>query len=79
MTKSRGYSYDFVQDVMSADARLPGVRLGRYCIEHRISVREIAAELGVSRQTIYWWFIGKFQPKLEQRSQIEAVLARHTK
>lgn len=76
MSKSRGYSLDFAQQVGAADRRLPWVKLGLLCIEKRISIIDIAKELKVSRQTVYWWFTGKSRPRSVQIERIKEVLAR---
>lgn len=41
-----------------ADRRHLGVALGRKCIALNIPVTDIAEQLGVSRMTIYNWFVG---------------------
>ena len=74
MSKSRGYAYDFVQEVMAADPANLGVKFGQECIKHRVSVAEAAKMCGVSRTAAYWWFLGRFQPAAEHRNTIEELL-----
>jgi len=74
-TKSRGYSLDFAQAVQAADQRLIGVKLGALCISKRISVREVAARMRVTRQTVYWWFTGETVPQSEHATAIEKMIA----
>lgn len=75
--KSRGYSYDLVKAIQRADANAPGVRLGLVCVEKNIPVTEVAETIGVSRQTVYWWFTGVFYPKGPHLAKIRAMLAEH--
>lgn len=60
---SRGYTWRLVHANKKADGRHPGVKLGRFCIERDISVRDIAEQFGVSRMTIYKWFTGEWFPR----------------
>lgn len=56
---SYGYSARLIALNKKADSKLLGVRLGRVCIQQNIPVSTVAARLGVSRQTIYNWFMGE--------------------
>ena len=47
----------------AADHRRLGVALGRAAIELGVSVSAVATALGVSRQTVYNWFVGSYDPK----------------
>lgn len=71
---SYGYSVRLIQLNNEADDTLIGVRLGRVCIEHDISVLDVADALQVSRQTIYHWFSGTFLPKKETAARIRKYL-----
>jgi len=71
---SYGYSVRLIQLNNEADDTLIGVRLGRVCIQHDISVLDVANELRVSRQTIYHWFCGTFLPKKETVARIQKYL-----
>lgn len=72
---SHGYSLRFVALNRSADVELLGVRLGRKCIDSDVSVTAVAERLGVSRQTVYNWFIGEAHPRSSARQRIELFLA----
>lgn len=63
---SYGYSIRLVELNKEADRKLIGVRLGRRCIKIGVSVSEVASQLGVSRQTIYNWFVGVTTPRATQ-------------
>lgn len=65
-----GYSTGLVKKNKDADGKLLGVKLGRHCIKEGISVIDIARKLGVSRQTIYNWFIGKGNPTEDQMGKL---------
>jgi transcriptional regulator with XRE-family HTH domain len=68
---SYGYSIRLVKLNKEADRKLLGVRLGRQCIKLGIPVAEVARYLGVSRQTIYNWFMGATMPRATQSEAIK--------
>jgi DNA-binding XRE family transcriptional regulator len=71
---SYGYSVRLIKLNNEADNTLIGVRLGRVCIEHDISVLDVASALRVSRQTIYHWFGGTYLPKKETAARIQKYM-----
>jgi len=72
---ARGYDTNLVaQNALADDTKL-GVRLGRVCISKRIPVHHAASTLGVSRQTIYLWFRGAFEPSKEHTAQIRKFIS----
>lgn len=71
---SVGYSLRVIELNKGADPKLLGVRLGKVCIKKRISVNDVAQQLGVSRQTIYNWFTGLNRPRPASVSSVEAYL-----
>ena len=73
---SLGYSYRLVKANKAASSKLIGVRLGRYCIDKDISVKEIAEKFGVSRMTVYTWFTGAANPHKTTATEIEKLLAK---
>lgn len=60
---SLGYSTLLIRANGFANQQLLGVRLGRACIEGNYSVTRVAKHLGVSRQTVYNWFVGNYSPQ----------------
>jgi transcriptional regulator with XRE-family HTH domain len=70
-----GYTYRIRKLNRSADKKNIGVRLGRHCIDENISVTELVGLLGVSKQTIYNWFIGVHTPGPRQSSKIRELFA----
>lgn len=56
------------------DPANPAIKLGRLCVEKDIPVYEVAKALGVSRQTIYTWFTGRFYPRDAAMQRIEELL-----
>lgn len=52
-----GYSMRVVMALQNADSELPEIQFGRFCVRNNIPVDRIAAELGVSRMTVYNWFL----------------------
>lgn len=70
-----GYSRKLANSVENSSApHKLGVRLGKYCVEHEISVAEIAERFKVSRPTIYNWFNGIYDPHEDQAEEIENFL-----
>jgi DNA-binding XRE family transcriptional regulator len=76
---STGYSARIIQQNSKADRFRLGVRLGRACIKRDIPVSTVASSLGVSRQTIYNWFIGASDPQSLAVAVVKQFLASLTK
>lgn len=57
-----GYSIRVAKAIQSASDTLLGVRLGLMCLERDVPVTEVAERLGVTRTTVYSWFVGKSDP-----------------
>ncbi len=70
-----GYTYRIRTLNRSANKKNIGVRLGRHCIDQNISVSELMGLLGVSKQTIYNWFIGVHTPGPQQATKIKELFA----
>ena len=75
----RGYFNSMIRRVQEADSGLIGVRLGLVCISNDVPVERVSTELGVSRQTIYSWFIGKHKPTRRMTPDIEALIEQITR
>lgn len=71
---SYGYSARLVEANRQADSSRLGVELGRICIALDISVVVIARDAGVSKQTVYNWFIGKCDPHPKLVRQIRELV-----
>lgn len=76
-SKPRGYSLWIVRQVEAADPQLLGVRLAKACIAKEIPVQRVSQELGVSKQAIYAWFVGRFTPNATLTPKVEAWLERN--
>ena len=76
---STGYSARIIQQNSKADKSRLGVRLGKACIKRNNPVAIVATSLGVSRQTIYNWFIGTSDPLNFMVATIKQFLASLTK
>lgn len=70
----RGYSFRLVKANREADPKHIGVLLGRFCIKNDIPVQKAAEVFGVSRMTIYQWFIGAAIPHKRKAEQIQEAL-----
>jgi len=69
-----GYSIRLIQLNKAADRKLLGVRLGKLCIQHDVPVSSVATKLGVSRQTVYNWFIGTTSPRPTLVQRVEKFI-----
>ena len=68
------YSLNIMLSNQQADQSLIGVKLGKKCIKSGVPVAEVASRLGVSRQTVYNWFVGAYEPKPEVALAISQLL-----
>ena len=69
-----GYTLSMQRSNKSANSRNLGVKFGRYCIQNNISVVELSKLFGVSRQTLYNWFLGKHEPGPQHIPMIKEIL-----
>jgi DNA-binding XRE family transcriptional regulator len=76
---SIGYSANTIQLNKKANGKRLGVALGRAAIKSGMPVAEVAMVLQVSRQTVYNWFVGAYDPKPEQTKDIEMLIAKKFK
>jgi predicted transcriptional regulator len=72
---SNGYSASLQARINQADSSLIGVQLGKFCMANDISVTRIAEALGVSRQSVYYWFVGSHEPSGPHVLKIQRLLA----
>lgn len=68
-----GYSIQFQKRNRAANKKLFGVQFGKHCIQHNISVMEVAQRLNVTRQTVYFWFTGATEPRKETAQKIREL------
>jgi DNA-binding transcriptional regulator YiaG len=52
-----------------------GVRLGRVCIKLDVPVTVVAKMMGVTRQTVYNWFVGASNPQQSLVTLVESYIA----
>lgn len=74
--KPKGYTRNFIALNKAADPLHVGVQLGRICIEKDIPVQDVADYLNVSRQVVYYWFIGRTHPQPANRKAMWELLDR---
>lgn len=67
------YRKHIVDRVQAADLHLPGVRLGAACIEAQIPVQIVARWFGVTRQGVYYWFLGETAVAEARAAKVEQV------
>ena len=72
---SYGYSARTIHLNKEADHRRLGVALGRAAIALGVSVSDVARTMGVSRQTVYNWFVGSYDPKASLTGDATKLLA----
>lgn len=71
-----GYSRNLVEANKQANAKNPGVALGRYCIAQDISVHAVSSYFGVSRMTVYNWFKGVNIPSSRVTERIKRYIGK---
>ena len=70
------YSQKVYEAVANGDLTKPGVKLGTACIDAQIPVQVVAKWMGLSRQGIYYWFMGvtdvagRHRAKADQITQV---------
>ena len=74
---SYGYTSRIDKLNRTANSSSLGVKLGRLCIKRDVPVSEIASLLGVSRQTVYNWFIGVHEPNERLSKLIKDFIAEY--
>ena len=55
----KGYSLAMAEEIKSADPKLLGVKLGKFCLSKDIPVQDVAEHFKVSRMTVYALFKGE--------------------
>lgn len=68
------YSIDIVESVKNDHKSRLGNKLGRFCISNKIPVSAVARKIGVTRQTVYNWFLGEYDPRPEHYLKIYAFI-----
>jgi hypothetical protein len=71
----QGYTIRIAKGIKEADGNLMGVKLGRVCLAQDIPVAAVAETFGVTRQTVYYWFLGRSEPRGPACEAIEAYIA----
>ena len=71
---SYGYSAKIIGLNAGASEERLGVALGRVCIALDIPVSVIAEQIGVSKQTIYNWFMGAYEPHASCKMAVERII-----
>lgn len=69
-----GYSIRVAEGIKEANGNLLGVKLGRLCLARDISVSTVAKALGVTRQTVYQWFLGVSEPRGKTAGAIQTYM-----
>ena len=72
---SYGYSAKTIELNKKASSSRLGVALGRAAIRSGVSVADVSRILNVSRQTVYNWFVGAYDPKPELTKSITKLIA----
>lgn len=72
---SYGYSARVIEINKQADDSRLGVALGRHCIALDIPVTTVSQRMGVSKQTVYNWFMGLYDPHHSYKEVIHKMIA----
>lgn len=70
----QGYTIRMAKAIDEADGSLLGVQLGRACLARDVPVSVVAKNLGVTRQTVYSWFLGVSEPRGAARDAIQTYI-----
>lgn len=70
----QGYTIRLAKAIDEADGSLLGVQLGRACLARDVPVSVVANNLGVTRQTVYNWFLGLSEPRGATRDAIQTYI-----
>ena len=71
----RVYSQRIQQGVQAADQTKIGVRLGRVCVAAQIPVQVVAKWMKVSRQGVYYWFLGSTDIADEKQDKAQEIIS----
>lgn len=74
----RGYTMWIAEQVAKADQTLVGVQLANFCIKNGIPATKVAQDLGVSKPTVYAWFVGRFHPSPPQAEKVATLIEAYT-
>lgn len=72
----RGYTESIKQKINNPEASGLGVELGRLCVMHGYSVKEIADTFKITRMTAYNWVTGRSKPTGHLVERIEKLVER---
>lgn len=70
----QGYTIRLAKAIEEADGNLLGVQLGRACLARDVPVSVVSKNLGVTRQTVYNWFLGLSEPRGATRDAIQTYI-----
>jgi len=74
---NRGYTARIVKAINSADSKSSlGVMLGKFCVSKEIPVSDVAEFFGVSRMTVYKWFVGEWIPRKRHTEKILKIIGK---
>lgn len=73
---SYGYSARLIEINKRADDARLGVALGRVCIALDIPVSSVASQAGVSKQTVYNWFMGLYDPHVKCHELVQDLISK---
>ena len=66
-----GYTKRLVDRIKEQDTSLPWVQLGLICADREIPVSHVAEFFGVTRQTVYHWFLNETRPQHRYLTKIK--------
>ncbi len=69
-----GYTKRLVDRIKEQDTSLPWVQLGLICAEREIPVSHVSEFFGVTRQTVYNWFLNETKPQERYLNKIREAI-----
>jgi predicted DNA-binding protein YlxM (UPF0122 family) len=74
-----GFNYAFAQELLDKskrDPKNPIAKIGALCVETDTSVAQVASYFSVSRQSVYGWLTGEFQPDEDKLKKADKFIAK---
>lgn len=65
---------DRIEERFAANPDDPVARLGYICVKRNLMPSSISNILGVSKQTIYDWFAGRYEPGPDSIERVKTLL-----
>jgi predicted DNA-binding protein YlxM (UPF0122 family) len=74
-----GFSYKFAQKLLDGAKKQPNnkvLKVGSLCVKTDTPLSEVAEYLSVSRQSVYSWMVGEYQPDEERMKKVDRLIVK---